>query len=114
VIRTVDDRLVWRGGVWNHFGHIFETCAVGNLKRELDEIEKINQQVAANTAEPGRRHVTVHLLRPAEPVPVDYLFFRSKKQMAPTVETGRSDARRYLACAGRPADGQVPDRVGGR
>jgi hypothetical protein len=81
VVWTVEDRLVWRGGFWNHLGHIFETCVVGNLKRELDDIEKVNRQVAAGAAEPGRRHVTVHLLRPAEPVPVDYLFYRSKKQM---------------------------------
>jgi predicted acylesterase/phospholipase RssA len=100
VIWTVDDRLEWRGGFWNHFGHIFETCAVGNLKRELDEIEKVNRQVAAGTADPGRRHVDVHLLRPEQPVPVDYLFFRNRRQMAPTVETGRVDARRYLARAG--------------
>ena len=100
VIWTVDDRTVWKGGFWNHFGHVFEICAVGNLKRELDQIEAMNARVAAGTPHPGDRHVTVHLVRPEQPVPVDYLFFRSAKQMRPTIEAGRADARRYLAAQG--------------
>jgi predicted acylesterase/phospholipase RssA len=108
VIWTVEDRLQWRGGIWNHIGHVFETCAVGNLKRDLDKVEEINQRVAAGTAEPGQRHITVHLLRPEQPIPVGYLWFRSSRQMAPTVETGRADTRRYLArlgiAAAQPSD----------
>jgi predicted patatin/cPLA2 family phospholipase len=113
VIWTVEDRAVWRGGFWNHFGHIFETCAVGNLKRELDAIEDVNRRVADGTAEPGRRHVTVRLLSPERPVPVDYLFFRNKKQMAPTIEAGRADARRYLARIGHLPGGGAHDRAAG-
>lgn len=103
----MDDRLRWRGGFWNHFGHIFETCALGNLRRELDQIEEINRRVQMGTAEPGQRHVTVHTLQPEQPVPVDYLFYTSKKQMPPVIETGRADARRYLTRAGHlgPARG---------
>jgi hypothetical protein len=96
VIWTVDDRLEWRGGFWNHFGHIFETCAVGNLKRELDQIEEINRRVDTGSAGPDERHITVHLIRPDERIPVDYLFFRSKQQMQPTIDAGRAHARRYL------------------
>ena len=100
VIWTVEDTLKWRGGFWNHFGHIFEICAVGNLKRELDEIEKTNQQVHAGTAREGQRHITVHLLRPEEHIPVDYLFFKNKKEMPPVIETGRQYARKYLTRRG--------------
>lgn len=102
LIWTVEDRLTWRGGFWNHLGHIFEICAVGNLKRDLDAIEEVNRKVADGTARPGQRHITVHVLTPEKPMHVNYLFFRNKEQMAPTVETGRADARRYLAKLGIP------------
>jgi predicted patatin/cPLA2 family phospholipase len=111
VIWTVEDRLEWRGGFWNHFGHIFETCAVGNLKRELDQIGEINRRVETGSAVPDEHHITVHLVRPDERVPVDYLFFRTKKQMRATIKTGRAYARRYLMkegyldASGRPTTG---------
>jgi predicted patatin/cPLA2 family phospholipase len=96
IIWTVEDRLEWRGGFWNHFGHIFETCAVGNLKRELDQIEAINQAVAAGTADASKRHLTVHLIRPPAPVPVDYLFFKTREQMRAVIQEGREYASGYL------------------
>lgn len=96
VIWTVQDSQTWRGGFWNHFGHIFETCALGNLRRELDEIEAMNQRVARGEARPGDRSITVHLLQPDDPIPVDYLFFTSQKQMPPIIESGRVWTRRYL------------------
>lgn len=111
VIWPVADRLEWRGGFWNHFGHIFKTCAVGNLKRELDQIEEINRRVDSGSAGPDERHSTVHLIRPDERIPVGYLFFRSRKQIRPTIDAGRAHARRYLAeknllePAGRPITG---------
>ncbi|MBG0832625.1 hypothetical protein HS041_33550 [Planomonospora sp. ID67723] len=100
LIWAIEDRPEWRGGFWNHFGHIFEICATGNLKRELDRIEEVNGRVAAGTAAPGQRHVTVHILRPAGPIPVGYLFFRSRRQMRPTIEIGRIAARDHLARTG--------------
>ena len=78
VIWTVEERSEWRGGFWHHFGHIFEICAVGNLFRDLDRIGRVNAEVAAGTAGPGRRPVTVHLLQPDVRLPVDYLFFRRR------------------------------------
>ena len=97
---TVEDRSIWRGGFWNHLGHVFETCAVGNLKQELDHVEEINGDVEAGTAKAGQRHITIHLVRPAAPLPVDYLFFKSKGDMRGIIQGGRLDARRYLKDAG--------------
>ncbi|MDR0358546.1 MAG: hypothetical protein LBJ87_03655, partial [bacterium] len=97
IVWTVEKRSEWRGGFWNHLGHIFEVCAVGNLKRELDAVDAMNDRVAAGRGAPGEKHVAVHLLRPQQRVPVSYLFFRSKKQMRATIELGRRWARRYLA-----------------
>jgi predicted patatin/cPLA2 family phospholipase len=96
IIWTVENRSVWKGGVWNHLGHIFEICAVGNLQRDLDAIEAMNARVAAGDPLPDDRAITVHLVTPSTPLPVDYLFFKSKKQMLPIIQTGREDARRYL------------------
>jgi hypothetical protein len=96
VLWTVQDSQTWRGGFWHHLGHVFETCALGNLRRELDEIEAMNQRVARNEPRPGDRPVTVHLLQPDEPIPVDYLFYASPRQMPPIIESGRAYARRYL------------------
>ena len=100
VIWTVEDRLVWRGGIWNHFGHIFETCAVGNLKRELDAIEEINRRVLDGSAGGGKRVIKVHMIQPDEHLPVDYLFFTSKKQMRSVIEAGREWTRNYLKMNG--------------
>jgi predicted patatin/cPLA2 family phospholipase len=97
VIWTVEERSEWRGGFWNHLGHIFEVCAVGNLYRDLDDIERVNRDLAAGVAPPERRHITLHVLKPEHRVPVDYLFFTSKRQMAPVIESGRAFTRRYLA-----------------
>jgi hypothetical protein len=96
LIWTVEEKSEWRGGFWNHFGHIFEICAVGNLYRELDDIERVNVKVAAGTAKPGQRHVTVYVIKPQMRIPVEYLYFRNKAQMAPVIESGREFARKYL------------------
>lgn len=108
VIWTVEDATRWRGGFWNHFGHIFETCALGNLRRELDEIEAMNQRVASGNVRPGDRNVKVHLLRPDQSIPVDYLFFTSQKQMPPIIESGRAWTRKYLRELGMPLRPQRP------
>ncbi len=100
VVWTVEERSEWRGGVWHHLGHVFEICAVGNLFRELDGIARVNAAVAAGTASPGQRHITVHVIKPDSRIPVDYLFFRNKAQMRSVIEAGRAYARRYLAEAG--------------
>jgi predicted patatin/cPLA2 family phospholipase len=104
IIWTVEDHAQWKGGFWNHFGHIFEVCAVGNLRRELDEVEAMNDRVATGRAHAGDRHITVHLLTPRKPIKVDYLFFRHKNEMQPVIEAGRDDARQYLDSLARTAD----------
>lgn len=97
LIWTVENRNVWKGGFINHFGHVFEICAYGNLLRELDEVAAMNARVKAGTPLPGDRKITVHLLEPPAPVPVDYLYFRNATQMRPVIEAGRDHARSYLA-----------------
>ena len=97
VIWTVEERSEWRGGFLHHFGHIFEICAVGNLKRELDAIERVNALVKEGKAAAGQKHVTVHLIKPEQRLPVDYLFFRNRQEMLPVIESGRVAARKYLA-----------------
>lgn len=96
LIWTVENRNVWKGGFVNHFGHVFEICANGNLIRELDEIDAMNARVEAGQALPGDRKVKVHIIEPQDPVPVDYLYFKNAKQMRPVIEDGRQYARRYL------------------
>jgi predicted patatin/cPLA2 family phospholipase len=108
VIWTVEERSPWKGGFWNHFGHIFEICAVGNLYRQLDAIATINAAVAAGTAAPGQRPVTVHVLKPDQPIPVQYLWFRNSAQMRPVIEAGRQHARRYLASLGASTSAPAP------
>lgn len=96
VIWTVENRNVWKGGFINHFGHVFEICAYGNLLRELDTVAEMNKRVAAGNALPGERKVTVHLLEPSESLDVDYLYFRNSTQMRPIIEKGRAHTRAYL------------------
>jgi hypothetical protein len=95
VLWTVEDSQSWRGGFLNHLGHVFETCAVGNLRRELDEIEAMNLRIARKEPRPDDRPITVHMLQPDAPIPAGYLWY-TKKQMAPMIEDGRAWTRRYL------------------
>lgn len=107
VLWTVEDSQAWRGGFLNHLRHMFEMCALGNLRRELDEIEAMNQRIARNEARPGDRPITVHLLQPDEPLPIDYLMYLRRDRMPGVIESGREHTRRYLEKAGfmrpRPA-----------
>lgn len=96
VLWTAHDSQTWRGGFWNHLAHAFEMCALGNLRRELDEIDAMNQRIARNEPRPGDRPITVHLLQPDEPIPIEYMFYVSRRQMPPVIESGRAHARRYL------------------
>jgi predicted patatin/cPLA2 family phospholipase len=112
IIWTVEERSEWRGGFLHHFGHVFEICAVGNLKRELDAIERVNGHVKAGTAAPGQKHITVHLIKPEQRLPVDYLFFRNRQEMLPVIESGRVAARKYLADNGLAQAGSAARAAG--
>lgn len=100
VIWTVEERSKWQGGWWNHIGHVFEICAVGNLKRDLAAIDAMNARIASGNAAPGERHVDVHVLIPPHELTVGYLWFRNKRQMRPIIEAGRVFARQYIAGLG--------------
>jgi predicted acylesterase/phospholipase RssA len=96
VLWTAEDSQAWRGGFWNHLGHMFEACALGNLRRELDQIEAMNQRIARNEPRPGDRPITVHLLAPDEPIAVDYMMWPRRHRMAEVIDSGRRWTRRYL------------------
>ena len=105
VIWTVNDEAKWKGSFYNHYFHIVETTANGSYKLELDEVEKINHRVhspglsneaVSNASPEGKRHITVHEIRPEAPVPIDYLLWIRKKTMRDAVELGRQYARDYL------------------
>jgi hypothetical protein len=111
VLWTAEDSQSWRGGLWNHLAHAFEVCALGNLRRELDQIEQMNQRIANGEPRPGDRAITVHLLQPDQPIPIGYLTLTGPEQMRPVIESGRAWTRRYLETQGflkRPAPKRTP------
>jgi predicted patatin/cPLA2 family phospholipase len=107
VIWTVSETADTRLGPYGQYFNIIEAIADGRFYEELAEIERINQAVAAGT-DTEHRHVTVHVIRHATPVPLDYLVFFSAGDMSRIVDMGVRDARTYLAAQGVPFEPSGP------
>ncbi len=107
VIWTVAETADTKTGPYRQYFDIIEAVADGRFYEELAEIERINAAVAAGT-DTGHRHVTVHVIRHATPVPLDYLVFFSAGDMSRIVDMGVRDARAYLAAHSVPFEPSGP------
>jgi hypothetical protein len=90
----------YKDGPFLQYVHMIEQSANGVLFEELDRIRELNEAIEAGHSPYGqRRPVTLHVVKPQHPIPLDPDFFMGRIDAATLVAMGYDDARRYLAAA---------------
>lgn len=89
----------YRRGYFNEYVCMIEISANAGVQRELERIAEAN--AARITA--GGQPVTVHIIKPEFPLPLDPDFFLKKIDADTLISLGYADAQRAIA-AGKPYD----------
>jgi hypothetical protein len=98
----------WGRGPLEQYVHMIELSANGALFAELAEIAAINERRRGGEAVHGTTEpVTVHLVKPRFPLPLDPDFLAGRITAETLVAMGYRDARAYLAAV--PEDGTALD-----
>ncbi|MCU1346557.1 MAG: Patatin [Acidimicrobiia bacterium] len=98
----------WGRGALEQYVHMIELSAVSSLNGELAEIADINRRRAAGEAVLGTTEaITVHMVKPAHPLPLDPDFVLGRIDAETLVAMGYRDACRYRDQ--RTAEGIVLD-----
>jgi predicted acylesterase/phospholipase RssA len=85
-------------GVFRQYVHMIELSANGMLNEELARIAEINAAIAGGERPYGRtRPVAIHVIKPRYALPLDPDFFLGRIDARTLIDTGYSDAVRYLA-----------------
>lgn len=91
----------WGNGPLEQYVHMIELSANSALFADLDRIAEINRRRRAGEEVLGSTQpVTVHLVKPALPLPLDPDFLLGRIDAETLVAKGYRDASRYLAAAG--------------
>jgi predicted acylesterase/phospholipase RssA len=87
----------YRDGAFNQYVHMIEISAAGKLNEELDWLRDLNARIARGDSPYGQRHpVTLHVVKPAKPLPLDPDFYLGRIDAATLVDRGYADAMRCL------------------
>ena len=88
----------WGTGALEQYVHMIEMSAVAGLTTELEWIADLNVRRRRGEIVLGSRHpVTVHLVRPRLPIPLDPDFLTGRIDAETLVAMGYRDTWRYLA-----------------
>jgi predicted acylesterase/phospholipase RssA len=86
----------YRNGAFAQYVHMIEQSANGVLFEELDRIEELNRAIAGGYSPYGqRRPVTLHVVKPRYPLPLDPDFFLGRVDPATLIAMGFRDARQH-------------------
>ncbi|WP_223632237.1 patatin-like phospholipase family protein [Corallococcus sp. EGB] len=87
-------------GFFRQYVHMIELSANGALFAQLEQVRELNARILAGEQVPGHaRPITVHLIKPEHPLPLDPEVYAGRVTAATLVDQGYSDACRYLAVA---------------
>ncbi|MCL7420104.1 MAG: patatin-like phospholipase family protein [Methylobacter sp.] len=87
----------YRSGPLNAYVQMLEMSANGALIKELQHIKDINARIANGEHLYGHEQpITLHLIKPAHPLPLDSALYTGAISHADLIEMGRSDARAYF------------------
>lgn len=105
VLWCIGNTPAYHDGPFSQYVHMIEQSANGVLFEELDRLQELNEAIAAGYSPYGQeRPVTVHLVKPRHPLPLDPDFFLGRIDAATLVAMGYADAWRYLT-EGRREEG---------
>ena len=88
----------FQSGLLEQYVHMIEMAAVGRSNEELAEIAAINAAIARGERPYGHdRPITVHVIAPEHPIPLDPDFLTGRIDAATLIAYGYRDACRMLA-----------------
>ncbi len=76
----------YRAGLFHQYVHMIEMAATGSLLADL----------AALAADPVGRQLTLHVIKPTTPLPLDPVYFFGRIDAATLIDLGYQDGVRYL------------------
>lgn len=87
----------YRSGPLDAYVQMLEMSANGALIKELQQIKDINARIANGEQPYGHQQpITLHLIKPAHPLPLDSALYTGAISHATLIEMGRADARAYF------------------
>jgi predicted acylesterase/phospholipase RssA len=87
----------YRAGAFDQYVHMIEMSANGALTEEFDRIREINERIRSGEPAYGHtRPITLHVIRPEYPLPLDPEYFFGKITAAELIDRGYVAARQYL------------------
>ena len=97
LIWCIGNTAEYRRGAFNQYVHMIEMSANGGLTEEFDRIREVNDRIRAGERVYGHsRPITLHVIRPEYPLPLDPDYFFGKISAGELIELGYTAARRYL------------------
>lgn len=108
----------YKRGMFHQYVHMIELSANGGLFQEFDRINDINDRIRNGERPGGRtRPITLHVIKPAYPLPLDPDFYFGRIDAATLIAMGYADAKEYLrqmTSDGLPFEPEVTQmKVGG-
>ncbi|MCY1019437.1 patatin-like phospholipase family protein [Pyxidicoccus sp. MSG2] len=101
VLWCIGNTPAYERGVFRQYVHMIEMSANGALFAQLAQIDDLNARIRAGEVVMGHREpISVHLIKPERPLPLDPDFYAGHITAASLIDMGYSDACRYLAVAG--------------
>jgi hypothetical protein len=87
----------YHDGLFNQYVHMIEMSAVGALNSQLGAIAAMNTRIVAGETVHGHRQpITVYVVKPEIPLPLDPDFYLGRIDAATLIDMGYRDARRAL------------------
>lgn len=97
VLWCIGNTPTYRKGVFPQYVHMIELSANGALFAQLERIQEINDRIrAGETVHGHQRPIVVHLVKPAQPLPLDPDLYAGHITADTLIDQGYADACRYL------------------
>jgi predicted acylesterase/phospholipase RssA len=101
VVWCIGNTGLYHNGAFRQYVHMIEIAANGKLFEEFDQINEINLRIGAGETVYGRRKpIRVHLIKPANALPLDPDYYMGRIDARTLAGRGYADAKQYLARRG--------------
>ncbi|PWU12194.1 MAG: patatin [Terriglobia bacterium] len=102
VVWCIGNTSQYHNGAFRQYVHMIEIAANGKLFEEFEQINAINRRIESGEAVDGRRQpIRVHLIKPANPLPLDPDYYLGRIDARTLAGRGYADAKQYLVQRGK-------------